>query len=92
MTSTTSNSSTSVRFIGGTNATQAPQIDYTIHVLLPLLRQLFGCRLVELNVVKRGWFPRGGGVVEMKSVDKGRKEFLDPIVLDDFGDIVSIKG
>ncbi|KZP29915.1 RNA 3'-terminal phosphate cyclase [Athelia psychrophila] len=49
---------------GGTNASLAPQIDYTQHLLLPFLRAHFGIPSeLALLVKKRGYFPRGGGEV-----------------------------
>lgn len=50
---------------GGTNATQAPQIDYTKHIFLPFLRRHFGVDGVELEIKKRGYFPKGGGEVSV---------------------------
>ncbi|KII88908.1 hypothetical protein PLICRDRAFT_40546 [Plicaturopsis crispa FD-325 SS-3] len=47
---------------GGTNASHAPQIDYSKHVFLPFLRQHFALR-PKLDIRKRGYFPRGGGAV-----------------------------
>ncbi|KAI0710375.1 RNA 3'-terminal phosphate cyclase [Cerioporus squamosus] len=49
---------------GGTNAAQAPQIDYTQHVFLPFLRRHFGLD-PTLEIVKRGYFPKGGGEVHV---------------------------
>ncbi|KAI0362748.1 RNA 3'-terminal phosphate cyclase [Trametes cingulata] len=49
---------------GGTNATNAPQIDYTQHVFLPFIRKHFGLE-PTLNVVKRGYYPKGGGEVHV---------------------------
>jgi len=47
---------------GGTNASMAPQIDYTIQVFLPFLRRRFGVE-IGLKVVQRGYFPKGGGSI-----------------------------
>ncbi|KAJ3741977.1 RNA 3'-terminal phosphate cyclase domain-containing protein [Lentinula detonsa] len=47
---------------GGTNATHAPQIDYTENVFLPFVRRFFGIR-TELQVNRRGYYPKGGGEV-----------------------------
>ncbi|TCD63887.1 hypothetical protein EIP91_004796 [Steccherinum ochraceum] len=47
---------------GGTNATQAPQIDYTEQVFFPFLRRHFGLD-PTLTVRKRGYYPKGGGEV-----------------------------
>lgn len=47
---------------GGTDTTLAPPADYITHVLMPTLRRLLGVQ-VDFKVVKRGFYPRGGGVV-----------------------------
>lgn len=48
---------------GGTNAAQAPQIDYTEHVFLPFLRRHFGLQ-PQITIHKRGYYPKGGGEVQ----------------------------
>lgn len=48
---------------GGTDVAWSPPIDHTGEVLLPLLRDA-GAKL-ELSVSRRGYYPRGGGRVEM---------------------------
>ncbi|CAG9466632.1 unnamed protein product [Pedinophyceae sp. YPF-701] len=49
---------------GGTDADLAPPVGYMQQVLLPTLREHFGVR-VEMEVRRRGFFPRGGGVVNV---------------------------
>jgi len=49
---------------GGTDTTQAPTVDYLDQVLLPVLRTL-GAQ-VSLEVLARGFFPRGGGEVRLR--------------------------
>ncbi|KZT66816.1 RNA terminal phosphate cyclase domain 1 [Daedalea quercina L-15889] len=49
---------------GGTNAIQAPQIDYTAHVFLPFIRHHFGLA-PTLQVKMRGYYPKGGGRVRI---------------------------
>ena len=49
---------------GGTNAAQAPQIDYTDQVFLPFLRQHLGLA-PKLTIRRRGYYPRGGGEVHL---------------------------
>ncbi|KAG7086664.1 hypothetical protein E1B28_002604 [Marasmius oreades] len=46
---------------GGTNAIQAPQVDYTRHVFLPMIRRAFGVSDVTLHIKRRGYYPKGGG-------------------------------
>ncbi|KAK0502900.1 RNA 3'-terminal phosphate cyclase domain-containing protein [Armillaria luteobubalina] len=45
---------------GGTNASHAPQIDYTQHVFLPFVRKHFGID-ATLEIKRRGYYPKGGG-------------------------------
>ncbi len=50
---------------GGTDVDFAPPVAHASLVLAPLLRN-FGA-LVEFDVVRRGWFPRGGGEVRVRA-------------------------
>ncbi|MCX7892683.1 MAG: RNA 3'-terminal phosphate cyclase [Burkholderiales bacterium] len=52
-----------VHITGGTDVRQAPPVDYLRHVLFPLLAHL-GVR-ASLEVVRRGYYPRGGGEVAL---------------------------
>lgn len=71
---------------GGTNVTNSPPIDHVKHVLLPLLEQHFKVAL-ELEVVKRGFMPRGGGIVNVKVHPH---EVLPPIRMLEKGVVVQI--
>jgi RNA 3'-phosphate cyclase len=51
-----------VRIIGGTDVPWSPPMDYVSRVFLPLVRRL-GMHL-DLEVVRRGYYPRGGGILE----------------------------
>lgn len=48
---------------GGTDVEHAPPVDYLVHVLLPLLARM-GAQ-VELGILRRGYYPRGGGAVQV---------------------------
>src|SRR5690606_26411685 len=50
-----------VRVVGGTDVRAAPPLDYLREVLLPLLHRI-GAR-AGVVLVRRGYFPRGGGEV-----------------------------
>lgn len=50
---------TAVTVTGGTDVRKAPSIDYFQNVLLPLLAKM-GLK-VELEIRRRGYYPRGGG-------------------------------
>lgn len=73
-------------FRGGTNAIQAPQVDYTLQVLKPVLEEQAGLRFT-LEVVRRGYYPRGGGEVRV-IVDP--VEHVRPITMVEPGEVVSI--
>lgn len=54
---------TEIEIRGGTDVPMSPPIDYIRCVLLPLIKYL-GLEL-EVNVVRRGHYPRGGGMVRI---------------------------
>jgi len=56
--------STTLEITGGTAGLGAPNIEYIKHVTLPLLTK-FGLELPELEVVRQGFYPRGGGLVRI---------------------------
>lgn len=74
---------------GGTNASAAPQIDYTQHVFLPFLRSHFGIN-VTLDVRRRGYWPKGGG--EVLATISGVSHTISPLNLTTRGAITSIRG
>ena len=65
---------------GGTDADKAPPIDYFIHVFLPLISRIFGSA-VDVDVVlgRRGYYPRGGGVVYARTfpISRSRSVICD---------------
>ena len=48
---------------GGTNATQAPPVDYLLHVFLPTVER-FGVHC-QGKIKRRGFFPKGGGELQL---------------------------
>jgi RNA 3'-phosphate cyclase len=75
-----------VTVTGGTDVRQAPPIGYFVNILLPLLARM-GVK-ARLEVVRRGYYPRGGGEVRL-SVGPGS---LRPIELAAAGSLVAIEG
>jgi len=53
-----------MRITGGTDVRAAPPLDYFLHVFLPLLARM-GAK-VRATVMRRGYYPRGGGMVELE--------------------------
>lgn len=47
---------------GGTDVRWSPPLDYLTRVFVPLLRALGG--FVEVETIRRGYYPRGGGLVQ----------------------------
>ncbi len=65
-----------VRITGGTHVMKSPSYDYFENVFLPAIR-LMGAR-VESRMVKAGYYPKGGGEIELKvepSKLKGRESW-----------------
>jgi RNA 3'-terminal phosphate cyclase (ATP) len=79
---------------GGTNASMAPQYDYWERVFWPTLRDQCGldANQVEAAVLRRGFFPRGGGHVQVKvhSILHTNRRPLKPIQLTQRGDVSKI--
>lgn len=81
---------------GGTNATMAPPIDYFEHVFVPTLLQHTNLgRLPEsaicTNVLTRGFYPKGGGHVEVVVQPPRTPWTLSPIRLMERGDITQLR-
>lgn len=76
-----------MRITGGTDVRAAPPLDYFRHVLLPLLARM-GVR-VRIEVLKRGYYPRGGGEVAVEVLPSLP---LQPLILDTPGALRDIRG
>lgn len=75
-----------IHLTGGTDVRAAPPLDYLRFVLLPLLAQM-GAE-VGLTLQRRGYYPRGGGVVEV--VVQPRR--LKPLQIEAPGAVKEIRG
>jgi RNA 3'-terminal phosphate cyclase (ATP) len=53
-----------VRIIGGTHLPQSPSYDYFEHVFLPAIKR-FGAE-VNAQMIQPGYYPAGGGMIELK--------------------------
>eukprot|EP00455_Lapot_gusevi_P028252 TRINITY_DN3006_c0_g1_i1.p1 TRINITY_DN3006_c0_g1~~TRINITY_DN3006_c0_g1_i1.p1 ORF type:complete len:403 (-),score=91.55 TRINITY_DN3006_c0_g1_i1:12-1220(-) len=73
---------------GGTNVIMAPQVDYIAMLLQPMLEKLFHVTF-QLQINKRGFFPRGGGEVQL-NVEPIQK--LLAFDLTDPGHVVTVGG
>ncbi len=60
---------------GGTDVPMAPPIDYFELVIFPLLRRM-GVE-IEMTVVERGFYPSGGGEVQVDVAPAGRLSGID---------------
>jgi len=70
---------------GGTNCDMAPQIDYTTMVFKPIAEK-FGMQ-VDIDIKRRGYFPKGGGEVEVRSQPC---TMLHPVVMSERGDLTRV--
>ncbi|MEM0324305.1 MAG: RNA 3'-terminal phosphate cyclase [Candidatus Aenigmatarchaeota archaeon] len=60
-----SNKKVKLRIIGGTSVLHAPTIDYIDLVKFENLKFL-GIEKPEINIIKHGFYPKGGGIVEIE--------------------------
>ncbi len=77
----------SIEVKGGTDNPFAPPIDYLKNVTIPILEKL-GYH-AEINLVKRGHYPKGGGIIkaEINPIEK-----LKPLNLTEAGKVSKISG
>jgi RNA 3'-terminal phosphate cyclase (ATP) len=78
--------SVAVTVTGGTEVRQAPSIGYFASILLPLLARMG--LAAQLDVIRRGYYPRGGGEVRVR-LAPGK---LRPIMLEQQGGLLAIEG
>jgi len=80
------NEISTVELRGGTDVGMAPPIDYLRYVLMPLLKSKFGIDM-EIDLVRRGFNPVGGGIVRLKVRCLPKDQPLPAIDLTDPGTI-----
>mmetsp|Transcript_25682 Transcript_25682/g.31637 ORF Transcript_25682/g.31637 Transcript_25682/m.31637 type:complete len:411 (+) Transcript_25682:65-1297(+) len=88
----------SMKLEGGTNADLAPQIDYMEHVFLPIIadqslkQSQFSDHFAKLNVIRRGYYPIGKGVVDFSVLPWFQRshEPLNHVILLERGNVISI--
>lgn len=73
---------------GGTDVSWSPTIDYFAYVFLRFLERM-GYR-VELELLRRGHYPRGGGIVRARVPAPPRR--LKPVEIPERGEVFRIRG
>ena len=78
----------SLTCIGGTNASFAPQVDWFMLVLQPILKRLMN---IEMNIkcLQRGFFPTGGGKIVLTTKPM---EYIPAFDLTKKGKLIKITG
>ena len=82
---------TTLQLHGGTNATSAPQVDYTANILLPFLARHYNIH-PKLKILKRGYYPRGGGLITFSVPPLPPGTTLPSISVMERGEIARIYG
>lgn len=76
-----------IKLIGGTDVKWSPSWDFFTNVFLKLIRKMGVC--VEPKLIKRGYYPKGGGEAEI-TIHKVSK--IDPFVVNKKQDFSKING
>ncbi|KAH7099530.1 RNA 3'-terminal phosphate cyclase [Auriculariales sp. MPI-PUGE-AT-0066] len=77
---------------GGTNTGQSQQIDCTIRCLLPFLHQYFDLKGLDVRIVRRGYFPKGGGELFVSIPGRPSGAPLPAATAIERGRVLAIKG
>lgn len=81
-----------LKIIGGTDVIWSPQFDYLNNVIIPQIRKYAD---IETSLIKRGYYPKGGGKVDIKIKPKFNLENLKEapkIELTEQNNLIQIKG
>lgn len=81
-----------LKITGGTDVTWSPRWDYFTEVIVPQLNRYAA---IEAKVLRRGYYPKGQGKVDVKTVPKFSMENISnakPLHLTEQGRLVQIKG
>jgi RNA 3'-phosphate cyclase len=93
-----------LKITGGTDGKWAMPFDYFVNVYLPHIKRF--CKSVDVDLVRRGYFPKGAGKVDIEIVPnfhvndyssfddfvKYVSENVDPIELINLGELKEIRG
>jgi RNA 3'-terminal phosphate cyclase (ATP) len=82
-----SEQSSKITVLGGTHVPWSPPFDYLKEIFLPMVKKI-GCQ-IELQIMKWGWYPKGGGEV---SCGIHPAEKLTPFNLTERGKLLNLKG
>lgn len=74
---------------GGTDAAMAPPFGYTNSVLIPMLQRLLGVSITA-HCKMRGFFPQGGGVVDVEVNALPQGTCLQPVRLTERGAVTTV--
>lgn len=78
---------------GGTNALLAPPVDYTMHVLFPFLFRRFGISdELTLDIIKRGFYPYGGGKLRVRIPALMNGQTLSAVNISERGSVIALHG
>jgi len=78
---------TELHLTGGTDVKWSPPLDYFRFVFLPLLERMGGH--VEVELVRRGYYPRGGGEIRVRVTPSSG---LRPLVVEPPGALRRVRG
>jgi len=76
-----------LKLIGGTDVRWSPPLDYVARIFLPLLRRLGGD--ADVVLLRRGYYPRGGGAIEVAARPAKRWSAFSP---EEVGPVERIRG
>ena len=88
----TGSRSSALTLLGGTDAAMAPPVDFVRLVLLPTLRAKLALPELDLELTRRGFYPKGGGAVTLRAAALPPGATLPPLLLDQRGAICAVRG
>lgn len=78
-----------INLIGGTDVKWSQPVDYFANVYTSYLKPYAD---IQVQTMKRGYFPKGGGKLIVKVKSHGEPQDLKPLMLTELGPVMEIKG
>jgi len=81
---------TRLKITGGTSGKWAMPYDFFNNIFVPQIRKY--CKKIDTKLIRRGYYPKGGGKIDIKIIPFEDKSGLSSMNLVEQGSLVQIKG
>lgn len=81
---------TRLKITGGTSGKWAMPYDFFANIFVPQIRKY--CKKIDVKLIRRGYYPKGGGKIDIKITPEKDKESLPMLISTEQHNLIQIKG